>query len=71
LSAAAGLGLEVNECIVVEDAESGVVAAKAGGFFCYGLLHQDASTELSHTAGLGKADKVIGSLGDIDLTIFS
>ncbi len=31
------LGLEPEECIVYEDAESGVDAAKAGGFYCVGI----------------------------------
>lgn len=34
LKAAKGLGLNSDDCIVFEDAESGVLAAKAGGFFC-------------------------------------
>ena len=34
LTAAKKLGLLPEECVVFEDAESGVVAAKAGGFLC-------------------------------------
>lgn len=34
LKAAEGLNLSPSECVVFEDAESGVTAAKAGGFYC-------------------------------------
>lgn len=37
LNAAAKLGLNVDECIVFEDAKAGIQAAKAGGFFCVGI----------------------------------
>jgi HAD superfamily hydrolase (TIGR01509 family) len=37
LQAAALLGLSPVECMVVEDAEAGVEAALAGGFWCVGL----------------------------------
>ena len=67
LTAATNLGLEAKDCVVVEDAESGVAAAKAGGFYCYGLIHSGQSSTLSHTPDLSQADKVIGSLADIDL----
>ena len=61
LTAAEGLGLTPEQCIVVEDAKSGVAAAKAGGFYCYGLAHPD------YFADLSKADKIIKSLEEIDL----
>ena len=37
LNAANALGLEPSECFVFEDAESGIQAAKAGGFFAIGV----------------------------------
>ena len=37
LKAASELGLDASECVVFEDAKSGVEAAKAGGFFCVGI----------------------------------
>jgi beta-phosphoglucomutase len=37
LNAAAGLGLPVSACLVFEDAQSGVEAAKAGGFRAIGV----------------------------------
>ena len=64
LTAAQGLGLQPAECIVVEDAESGVKAAKAGGFYCYGLAHEDDEADLS------MADEIIRSLDEIDLKKF-
>lgn len=66
LTAASGLGLPVEECVVVEDAESGVAAAKAGGFYCYGLQYPDDSSDLPHQANLELADSIIGSLEEID-----
>lgn len=38
LTAAAGLGLNARDCLVVEDALNGVQAAKAAGALCIGLL---------------------------------
>lgn len=37
LKAAANLNLDVKDCVVFEDAKSGVEAAKAGGFYCVGI----------------------------------
>jgi beta-phosphoglucomutase len=37
LKGAEGLGLPPSECIVFEDAEKGLAAAKAGGFFTVGV----------------------------------
>ncbi|MDP5220231.1 beta-phosphoglucomutase family hydrolase [Ruegeria sp. 2205SS24-7] len=61
LTAANGLGLRVGECIVIEDSSSGVEAAKNGGFYCIGLLHED------HESELRAADRVISSLAEIDI----
>jgi beta-phosphoglucomutase family hydrolase len=61
LAAAIGLGLAVEECIVIEDSSSGVQAAKNGGFYCVGLLHEDHDDELPG------ADCVISSLAEIDI----
>ena len=66
LTAASGLGLPVEECVVIEDAESGVAAAKAGGFYCFGLQHLNDSSDLPHQANLELADSVIGSLEELD-----
>ena len=37
LKAAAGLKLDVKECVVFEDSKAGVEAADAGGFLCIGI----------------------------------
>lgn len=52
LKAAAGLGLIPKNCIVIEDAESGVKAAIAGGFPVIGV----GSAALSRLATLGIPD---------------
>ena len=54
LKAAEGLGLTSNECIVFEDAESGVEAAKRGGFFCI-------AKDNGPGQDLSKADQIIDS----------
>jgi beta-phosphoglucomutase len=61
LNAAEGLGLTVPECIVIEDSSSGVLAAKNGGFYCVGLLHDD------HEEKLPGADKIVSSLAEVDI----
>lgn len=46
LTAAAGLGLNACDCLVVEDAVNGVQAAKAAGSLCIGLLGSFSEAEL-------------------------
>lgn len=58
LKAAAMLQVEVDHCLVVEDAASGVEAALAGGMKALGLGNPDA---------LGKAQRVVDSLEKIDV----
>lgn len=58
LHAAAQLGLDPGECVVVEDAAAGVAAAKAGGFFTVGLGPLER---------VGAADAVFPSLDGVDL----
>ncbi len=52
LKGAAGLGFQPNECIVFEDAQAGVEAAKAGNMRAIGIGEAEM---------LGEADKVISS----------
>jgi beta-phosphoglucomutase family hydrolase len=59
LKAAQELGLGVGDCVVFEDAKAGVQAAKAGGFFCVGILRY------GEAAKLVGADRIIRDLGDI------
>ncbi len=62
LTAAGELGLPPVACFVIEDAVSGVEAAKAGGMAAIGLARAD-DEELLAAAG---ADVVVTSLDDID-----
>lgn len=61
LTAAERISLDPAQCVVVEDAISGVVAAKTGGFFCLGI---DRSNQPSRLSG---ADMIVPDLGDLDL----
>lgn len=58
LHAAAQLGLDPHECVVVEDAAAGVAAAKAGGFYAVGLGPRER---------VGEADVVYPSLEGLHL----
>lgn len=60
LTAAKGLGLSVRECVVFEDARSGVLAAKRGEFYCVGVRDDDDSGDLA------LADEVVATLMAID-----
>jgi len=57
LLAASKLGLPAAECLVFEDAEAGVEAAKAAGMKCVGIGSKDQ---------LGKADVVLATTGEFD-----
>ena len=63
LAAAEGLGLPPRRCVVVEDALSGVQAAKAGGMAALGVARQGGA-EVLWGAG---ADLVVGSLDEVDV----
>jgi beta-phosphoglucomutase len=56
LTAAANLGLAATDCVVFEDAQKGVEAAKNGGFYCIGI--GDAAT-------LTLADQVVNGLYEL------
>lgn len=60
LTAAANLGLEPGECVVFEDAELGVEAARRGSFRCVGIDRHGAPERLRG------ADIVVADLADID-----
>ena len=60
LAAAKRMGLSVPECVVFEDAESGVKAAKRGGFYCVGVdRHQQPEY-------FREADLVVTDLGGFE-----
>jgi len=61
LAAAAELGLPPQQCLVIEDAQSGVQAAKAGGMACVGVARLDDAA-LLQAAG---ADWVVTSLDEL------
>ena len=63
LAAAAELGAEPATCFVVEDAPSGVRAAKAGGMAALGLARADDE----HLLAAERADLVVTSLDAVDL----
>lgn len=58
LFAAKELHLAPNQCVVVEDAEAGVEAAKAGGFFAVGIGPRER---------VGQADAVFQNLAGVHL----
>lgn len=66
LGAAAAIPLSPSECFVVEDASSGVAAAKAGGMYAIGVARLNDEA-LLHAAG---ADRVVVSLDEIDVSMF-
>ena len=64
LTAAQELGVEPGAAFVVEDAVSGVQAAKAGGFAALGVARHDDEALLREA----DADIVVTTLDDVDLT---
>jgi beta-phosphoglucomutase-like phosphatase (HAD superfamily) len=63
LTAAEELGIEPGQAFVVEDAVSGVLAAKAGAFAALGLARHDDEALLAEAG----ADIVVSVLDDVDL----
>ncbi|WP_028926949.1 HAD family hydrolase [Pseudonocardia acaciae] len=64
LAAAEELRAPAARCFVVEDAPSGVAAAKAGGMAALGVARADDAELLAGE----RADVVVGSLDEVDLT---
>lgn len=65
LGAAAAIPLPATQCFVVEDATSGVQAAKAGGMYAIGVARLNDEA-LLQTAG---ADQVVNSLDNVDVGV--
>ncbi len=61
LLAAERLGVKPNECIVIEDSENGVLAAKAAGMACVGFINENSGNQ-----NLSKADYLFESFEGID-----
>jgi HAD superfamily hydrolase (TIGR01509 family) len=59
------LGVAPTACIVFEDSEIGVAAAKAAGMFCVAVRNQRARIRQD----LGRADVILGSLAEFDPAI--
>jgi beta-phosphoglucomutase len=59
LTCASELGVPPASCVVFEDAEAGIEAARAGGMLAVGI---------GSPAILGKADLVVPGLGELTLT---
>lgn len=58
LMAADRLGIKPKDCVVIEDAEAGVAAAKRAGMKCIGI---------GNAAQLGNADKVVERIDQLNL----
>lgn len=54
------LGVAPAECLVLEDAQTGVVAAKASGAFCIAIENVNAAPQ-----DLSEADMIVRSLGEV------
>jgi beta-phosphoglucomutase family hydrolase len=63
LKAAAGLKLDVKECVVFEDSKAGVEAAKAGGFLCVGIDRHN------HPEHYKLADLHVSSLKEVNFAV--
>jgi beta-phosphoglucomutase len=63
LAAAAELGLPPERCVVIEDALSGVQAAKAGGMAAIGVAREGGADVLWHAG----ADLVVSTLDEVDV----
>jgi len=57
------LGLSPTQCVVVEDAITGITAAKAAGCPCLAVMHSFAAEHL------GAADKIVPSLQEVTLEV--
>ncbi|NMB09533.1 MAG: HAD family phosphatase [Tissierellia bacterium] len=62
LKTAEKLGVSPSHCVVIEDAENGVIAAKSAGMKCIGLKSSNSGEQ-----DLSKADLVINNFNKLDL----
>lgn len=60
LAALARTGLAAEECLVIEDSERGLRAAKAAGLACWVI-----PTASTRAGDFGAADRVLGSVGEV------
>lgn len=59
------LGLAANECIVIEDSENGVNAAKSAGMACIGFINPNSGEQ-----NLSKADYLVEDFTGLDMSFF-
>lgn len=65
LLSAKRLGIEAKDCIVIEDAASGIAAAKAAGMYCIAYRNVNSGAQ-----DLSQADEIVDSLEEIELAEF-
>lgn len=65
LLSAKRLGVDAKDCMVIEDAASGIAAAKAAGMYCIAYRNPNSGSQ-----DLSQADKIVDSLEQIDLAEF-
>lgn len=66
LTVAEQLGVEVEQCVVLEDAATGMASAKAAGMICIAIENKDAVTQ-----DLSVADRVVDSLNQVNLDLIA
>jgi len=66
LLAAERLGVEASACVVIEDAEAGILAAKAAGMKCVAVRSPNTFGQ-----DLSKADLIVGSLEEVDVKVLA
>ena len=65
IEAAKELGVDIDQCIVIEDSRNGVIAAKAAGMKCIGYKNINSGNQ-----DLSKADITVDSIKDINIGDF-
>lgn len=65
LHAAKLLGVNPENCVVIEDAEHGVTAAKKAGMFCIAVKNSLSK----YSQNLSKADAIVNRLDEIDIDL--
>nr|WP_330362508.1 HAD-IA family hydrolase [[Clostridium] dakarense] len=61
LKAADELGVNSEECIVIEDSKNGVLAAKSANMKCIGFFNKDSGNQ-----DLSSSDIIMSNMSDID-----
>jgi mannitol-1-/sugar-/sorbitol-6-/2-deoxyglucose-6-phosphatase len=69
LTAAIRLGVAPSRCVVFEDSLAGVNAAKRAGMLCIAVPEQFSGPD-GDSSNFGAADVVLGSLADLDETVW-